>query len=80
MCGIPKKLHDQIIDAGKAIWISSHEECDGSYVGELAKTKIDFEGKSYEVEIDCYWDRSNYFDYKVTGNGFDYTKLVACWM
>lgn len=78
---ITPEMHSVIIEKGKRIWNELHSNPrEHDVVGELKKTKLQFDGKEYDLEIDCYWDRSNYFDYHVRGNGVDCQKFVACWM
>ena len=41
-------------------------------VGAGTTTKFEFEGKKYIMEYTCFWEKADWAEYTLSGDGFDY--------
>ncbi len=63
------KLKEAGVEAGKKLFNELRNECEGESCGAGGDAPFEFEGKTYKVHIDGFWEKSSWFDFHVFGNG-----------
>lgn len=71
-------MNIEIRDKAREMAEVLRDECDGSYVGAEQETEVTINGVDVKIEVCAFWEKSFWFDYKATGDGFKEFETVYC--
>lgn len=69
---IEARMLPDILDVVREAFFEDKMESPRSVIGGGGKINFNFEGKDYTIEWDGFWDRSDWVEFRVSGNGVDF--------
>jgi len=65
-------LEEKAIEFGKELFHELwNEHISSNCVGASDEFYLEFEGETYIVKIDAFWEKAHHFSYHISGNGVD---------
>lgn len=58
------------LELGNELFYEMSNECDGSYVGAGSSIEFTCDDTLYKLEIDGFWESSNWYSYSIEGIDF----------